>query len=216
MVRDCREIRNLLPEFLSNRGDDEERQAVREHLERCVSCQKESLALKETFKALEGSKKPTLASTYWTNFLPRLHDRLNEERRRKRELAPWVYKVLVPSAGLLITVFLLSRIGIVPKPGESLLVERQLVEQMSSAEFHQLAESSFDPLFPESSSRLETLLPRDEQTLHAINSLIATSSDEVIRLHEASLHGSVDLGLEDLTDEEMEAVIQRLEGDGTL
>jgi hypothetical protein len=216
MMRDCREIRNLLPEFLSNRADDEEKEAVREHLERCASCREESLALKETFKALESSEKPTLAGTYWTNFLPRLHDRLNERGRTKRELAPWVYKFLVPSAGLLVTVFLLSRIGIVPEPRDSSLVERQLVEQMSPGEFHQLAESSFDPLFPESSSRLEASLPRDEQTLHAINSLIATPSDEVIRLHEASLHGFVDLGLEDLTDEEMEAVIQRLEGDGTL
>jgi len=87
---------------------------------------------------------------------------------------------------------------------------------MSPREFHQLTESSFDPLFPESSTRLEVLLPHDEETQRAINSLIASSSDEVIRVHEASLHGFTDLGLEDLTDEEMEAVIQRLEGNETL
>lgn len=216
MTRDCREIRKLLPEFLSNRASDEEKEVVRKHLERCASCREESVALKETFKALENSEMPTLAGIYWTNFLPRLHHRLNERSKTKRELAPWVYKLLVPSAGLLVTVLLLSRIGIVPERKDSIAAERQLVEQMSPGEFHQLAESSFDPLFPESPSRLEVFLPRDEQTQRTINSLLATSSDEIIRLHEASLHGFVDLGLEDLTDEEMEVVIQRLEGDGTL
>lgn len=216
MFKDCREIKTLLPEFLANRTSEGERKAVQEHLERCVSCREESLALEEMFEALEHSPMPKPAETYWTNFLPRVHDRLSEQGRTRRGVAPWVYKFLVPSAGLLVTILLLSRIEIVPELKDSFLAERQLVEQMSPREFHQLAESSFDPLFPESSSRLEALLPHDEETRRTINSLIATSSDEVIRLHEASLHGFVDLGLEDLTDEEMETVIQRLEGDGTL
>jgi len=215
-MKNCQEVRELLPEFLSNRADEGEKKVVQEHLERCVACREQSVALRETFDTLGSALAPNPPETYWRNFLPRLHDRLSEERRTRPELASWVYRFLVPSAGLLVTILLLGRIGIVPEPNASFLAQRQLVEEMSPREFHQLAESAFDPLFPESSSRLEALLPYDEETGRIINSLIATSSDEVTRVHEANLHGFIDLGLEDLTNEEMEAVIQRLEGNGTL
>jgi hypothetical protein len=216
MTEDCREIRNLLPDFLSHRTSGEEQRAVQDHLERCVSCSEEALALKETFLALEGAKPSIPSETYWTNFLPRLHNRLSEERRTGRELAPWVHKFLVPSAALIVTILLVSRIGIIPESKDSFSEVRQVVEQMSASEFHRLAETSSDLLVPESSSRLEAMLPHDEDTRRAINSLIAASSDEFIQLREVNLHGLVDSGLEDLTDEEMETVIERLGGNGTL
>jgi hypothetical protein len=215
-MKDCRQIRNLLPDFLSNRSSGEETRWVQEHLARCVSCREEVLVLKRTLEALESSETSGPAEIYWTNFLPRLHDRLSDERKTRRELAPWVNKILIPSAGLLVTILLLSWIEIVPEPKDQYLAERQLVQQMNATEVHQLAESSFDPLFPESSSRLETLLPQNRETRELINSLIASSGDEAIQLHDAGLGGLSDTGLEDLTDEEMELLLQRLGGDATL
>jgi hypothetical protein len=216
MLKDCREIKNLLPDFLSNRADVGEQKSVQEHIDRCVSCRQEALALKETFQALERSEASTPSVAYWTNFLPRLRERLGEVGGTKQESVPWVTKFLVPAAGLVVAVFLIARIEIVPGSKGALSEVRQLVEQMDTAEFQRLAEVSSDPLFPESSSRLEVSLSRDEEARRAINSLIATSGDEVIQLREVSLHGLAETGLEDLTDEEMEAVIHRLESRGTL
>jgi hypothetical protein len=216
MLKDCREIKSLLPDFLSNRTDVKEQKAVQEHIDGCVSCRQEALALKETFQALEGSRTSIPSAAYWTNFLPRLHERLSEVGRTKQESAPWVTKFLFPAAGLIVAVVLIARIEIVPGSKGSLSEVRQLVEQMDTTEFQRLTEASSDPLFPELSSRLEVSLSRDEEAHRAINSLIATSGDEVIQLREVSLHGWVETGLEDLTDEEMEAVIQRLESRGTL
>jgi hypothetical protein len=215
-MKACREIRYLLPDFVSDRSNEEENESVQEHLERCSSCREEGLLLKQTFKAVASSHTSIPPEAYWTNFLPRLHDRLSERKKTRRDLAPSVKKFLLPSAGLVVTILLLSLTGVVPKPKGSLLAERQLVRQMDTAEFYQLAESSVDPLFPESSSRLEALLPQGEETRRAINSLIAPSSDEVVQLHEASVRDLTDTGLDDLTDEEMELVLQRLGGDGTL
>ncbi len=216
MLKDCREIKNLLPDFLSNRADVEEQKAVQEHIDTCVSCRQEALVLKETFQALEGSETSIPSVSYWTNFLPRLHERLGEIGTTRQESVPWVSKFLVPAAGLVVAVFLIARIEIVPGSKGSLSEVRKLVEQMDTTEFQRLAETSSDPLFPESSTRLEVSLSRDEEARRAINSLIATSGDEVIQLREVGLHGLVETGLEDLTDEEMEAVIQRLESRGTL
>jgi hypothetical protein len=216
MLKDCRTIRNLLPDFLSNRVDVEEQKAVQEHIGRCVSCRQEALELEETFQALGSSETSIPSAAYWTNFLPRLHERLSEVGRTKQESVPWVTKFLVPAAGLMVAVFLIARIEIVPGSKGSLSEVRQLVEQMDTTEFQRLAEASSDPLFPESSTRLEVSLFRDEEARRAINSLIATSGDEVIQLRDMNLHESVETGLEDLTDEEMDAVVQRLESRGTL
>jgi hypothetical protein len=212
----CREIRDLLPDFVSNRTNEEENTSVREHLELCSSCSEEVLVLKQTFEAVASSRTSIPPETYWTNFLPHLHDRLSDGRKTRRDLAPWVSKFLLPSAGLVVAILLLSLTGVVPEPKGSLLAERQLVRQMDTTEFYQLAESSVDPLFPESSSRLEALLPQGDETRRAINSLIAPSNDEVVQLRVASVRDLTDTGLDELTDEEMELVLQRLGSDGTL
>jgi hypothetical protein len=215
-MKACREIRYLLPDSVSGRTNEEENKSVREHLERCSSCSEEVLVLKQTFEAVTSSRTSIPPETYWTNFLPRLHNRLSDGRKTRRDLAPWVSKFLLPSAGLVVTILLLSLTGVVPEPKGSLLAERQLVRQMDTTEFSQLVESSVDPLFPESSSRLEALLPQGDETRQAINSLIAPSSDEVVQLREAGVRDLTDVGLDDLTDEEMELVLQRLGGNGTL
>jgi hypothetical protein len=215
-MRACDDIKYLLPDFVSNRSNEEENESVREHLEHCSSCRGEVLLLKQTFEVVASSRTSIPSETYWTNFLPRLHDRLSDRKKTKRELAPLVNKFLLPSAGLVVTILLLSLTGVVPEPKGSLLAERQLVRQMDTTEFYQLAESSVDPLFPESSTRLETLLPQGDETRQAINSLIAPSSDEAVLLHEASTRDLIESGLDDLTDEEMELVLQRLGGNGTL
>jgi hypothetical protein len=215
-MRACDDIKYLLPDFVSNRSNEEENESAREHLEHCSSCRGEVLLLKQTFEVVASSRTSIPSETYWTNFLPRLHDRLSDRKKTKRELAPLVNKFLLPSAGLVVTILLLSLTGVVPEPKGSLLAERQLVRQMDTTEFYQLAESSVDPLFPESSTRLETLLPQGDETRQAINSLIAPSSDEAVLLHEASTRDLIESGLDDLTDEEMELVLQRLGGNGTL
>jgi hypothetical protein len=215
-MKACRELKCLLPDFVLHRTNEEENKSVQGHLEHCSSCREEVLVLKQTFEAVASSGLSIPSETYWTNFLPRLHERLSDGRKTRRKLAPWVSKFLLPSAGLVVTILLLSLSGIIPEPKGSLLVERQLVRQMDTTEFSQLAESSVDPLFPESSSRLEALLPRADETRQAINSLIAPSSDEDVQLHEATVRDFTDTGLDDLTDEEMEQVLQRLGGDGTL
>jgi hypothetical protein len=215
-MKACHEIRYLLPDFVSNRTDEQENKSVQEHLQRCSSCSEEVLVLKQTFEAVASSGPSIPSETYWINFLPRLHDRLSDGKKMRREVAPWVSKFLLPSAGLVVTILLLSLAGVVPKPKGSLLAERQLVRQMDTKEFSRLAESSLDPLFPESSTRLEALLPGGDETRRVINSLIAPSSDEVVQLHEATVRDLTDTGLEDLTDEEMELVLQRLGGDGAL
>jgi hypothetical protein len=215
-MKACREMRYLLPDFVSNRTSQEENKSVQEHLESCSSCSEEALVLKQTFEAVASSRTSIPPERYWTNFLPRLHGRLSDGRKTRRDLAPWVSKFLLPSAGLVVTILLLSLTGVVPEPKGSLLAERQLVRQMDTTEFYQLAESSVDPLFPESSTRLETLLPQGEETRRAINSLIAPSSDEVVQLREGGVRDLTDTGLDDLTDEEMELVLQRLGSGGTL
>jgi hypothetical protein len=216
VMKACREIRYLLPDFVSNRSNEEENESVQEHLEHCSPCREEVLLLKQAFEAVASSRTSIPPEAYWTNFLPRLHDRLSDGRKTGRELAPLVNKFLLPSAGLVVTILLLSLTGVVPEPKRSLLAERQLVRQMDTTEFYQLAESSLDPLFPESSSRLEALLPQGDETRRAINSLIAPSSDEVVQLREGGVRDLTDTGLDDLTDEEMELVLQRLGSGGTL
>jgi hypothetical protein len=216
MLKDCREIKNLLPDFLSNRADVEDQKAVQEHIDHCVSCREEALVLKETFQALEVSEASVPSAAYWTNFLPRLNERLREVGRTKQERIHWVTKFLVPAAGLVVAVVMIARIEIVPGSNGSLSEVRRVVEQMDSSEVERLAAASSDLLFPESSSRLEATLSRDDEARRAINSFIATSGDEELQLRETSLHGTAETGLEDLTDEEMEAVIQRLESRGTL
>jgi hypothetical protein len=216
MMKGCREIRKLLPDFLSNRADAEERKALQEHLDRCVSCRREAIGLKEMFEVLERSETSAPSAAYWASFVPRLHERLSEKRRAKEELAPWMYKFLIPAAGLIVTIFLVARIEIVPEPKRSLSEMRKLVEQMNASEFQRLVETSSDPLSPESSSHFEVSLSRDEEARRAINLLIAASSDEVDQMREVNLHGLTETSLEDLTEEEMETVIQRLESNRTL
>ena len=236
-MKECREIRNYLPDFLSDRVSPEDRRVIEEHLALCRSCQAEAAEQTRAFIALKQSEAPLPPEAYWQNFLPRLHERLEKRKARGlgyeigQESRPWIYKVLIPSVALVATIFILTRIDFVPesqpvsffgetrprpaiRDGQSISELRQIVQEMNVSEMQEATATSPTVLIPEPVSRVEAVLTHDEETSQVLSSLIAVSSDELDRFQQATLSGSTGTGLEDLNDEEVETVIMRLQGAG--
>ena len=218
-MKDCREIQNHLPDYFLGRVSDEDGRLIEEHLAHCQSCQAEAAELDRAFIALKQSETSLPPESYWQNFLPRLHERIEERKRSGlvfgigRQFGPWIQKVLIPSAALVATIFVLTRIPFVPKPSSSEL--RQLVQEMNVNEMWEATETSHSVLMAEPDSRAGAVLAQDEETRQALNSLVAVSSDELDRFQQATLLGFAGTALEDLNDEDAETVITRLEGAGT-
>ena len=219
-MKECREIRNYLPDFLSDRVSPEDRRVIEEHLALCRSCQAEAAEQTRAFIALKQSEAPLPPEAYWQNFLPRLHERLEKRKARGlgyeigQEFRPWIYKVLIPSVALVATIFILTRIDFVPESQQSISELRQIVQEMNVSEMQEATATSPTVLIPEPVSRVEAVLTHDEETSQVLSSLIAVSSDELDRFQQATLSGSTGTGLEDLNDEEVETVIMRLQGAG--
>ena len=237
-MKDCREIQNHLPDFLLGRVSGEDGRVIEEHLAPCQSCQAVAPELLRTLNLLKESETFLPSESYRQNFLPRLHERIEERKRSGlvyglgRQFRPWIQKVLIPSAALVATIFILTRIPFVPKnepvpplgetrprpairDGQSASELRQLVQEMNANEMWEATETSPSDLMPEPETRVGAVLAHDEETRQALSSFVAVSSDELDRFQQATLLGFTGTGLEDLNDEEVETVITRLEGAGT-
>ena len=96
-------VEYLLPDYLNQQLEEPLRTGVENHLEECASCRAELHELQETFRALESQSPLQPPHGYFSSVLPRVRERLAENKTGSFLFHPLVTRLAAPlAAGLII------------------------------------------------------------------------------------------------------------------
>lgn len=121
---ECKEIKELLYEFVTNRLGKEDFQLVEEHLKTCQGCQKESKELKDTLLLLNGWKIPELSPDFRAKVMNAIEGRVERkqvpllDRILNKIFRPYYLKLPLQGLAVAAMIFLAFTIyrGFVPEP----------------------------------------------------------------------------------------------------
>jgi len=215
----CEKVKENLPDYLRDVLSGAEKGEVEHHLAECASCRIELREVRDAFGFLASENYGAVPESYWRNFLPRLYERLNEERTPR--ISPWLEKYLIPSLGLLAVVFIIARIQIVPPSRETSSDTRKILTEMNTEELQRVMESPTIlpvPPFvePGIAGLAEENVSNGEPAGELLRSTLGLSLNEVQKFSEGSLLGSTESGFEMLTEEEAEIVLRSLQTAGSI
>ncbi len=127
----------LLPDFVRGQLGGEQTAAVEEHLRSCQVCSSNLAELKNTLAILEQSHKKDLSKVYFSSILPRVHQRLERDKKKEWISKPFVNKILLPLGAAAVLLVVLMRL---PSGWETLKSENPLQAVVSLASADEIAE----------------------------------------------------------------------------
>ena len=133
----CKEVKELLPDFVRRTLSDDERQLVSEHTSFCPACRREVEDLAGLMSRLSSRVVESPPVGYWNTVLPRIHERLDG-----RESRAWLPDLLKPVLPVSVAVMLIA-IGLSIHPLTAVKDSQEvhaLVHQLTSDELSQLDE----------------------------------------------------------------------------
>jgi len=201
-----------LPDYLTGRLHDTARQEVEEHLKVCPQCQDELERLQVGVEAAQKGETREPPADYWTSILPRLRYRIETTAAPSAAgfgftIPSWIERVLAPAAALALGVLLIihftsieSRKTAQPALDEEIRTLLQTLEEDEVAELVEpgVAPRSVLPPMPELDDNrlLSRLLVEDPSGFRDISDFFGVPTNFV----------------ESLTEQEVEEVLERLEG----
>jgi len=114
---DIEAIKLLIPDYISNSLSDDDKKLVEEALSLSPELNEFYKETKRTFDFVGSVKFAEPAPQYWTNLLPRIHQRIEEKEAKAGVRNPLsvIWKVLVPVAAVVL-IFIIYRIFTPPEP----------------------------------------------------------------------------------------------------
>jgi hypothetical protein len=208
-------VEYLLPEYLSGTIADSLRPGVEEHLKNCSSCSTELTGLRQTMEMLDGHEVAGPPSGYFTTVLPRVRQRLEGKESRNLFASPLLIRLALPIGAAALALFIVLSL---PFPGpESETGHNPLQAVMHGSTTDELVEVVLDmvSLQPLSSPTVEV----ETSSLLGVRVLrgdhLLAQADEM-PFNEVFTQDELMPGeLEQLTDADLEALVQRL-GERTL
>lgn len=212
---DCDKFRNLLVEMEEGTIGAEDRKSLELHLTSCERCAEDLAFIGEAFGALRNVQTEDAPTHYFTNLLPRIRQRLDEEPLRMPAFVvpSWFTKFLaqVSAVGVLACmVILYSLLGPATESMQTHL--QQIVSQLPKEEIEGMAEStSYSPILTralEPQQRLSESLLNFAQVSRRIERELA--ADEVDHGHRMSIVLAADNSFEDISDDDVDSIINKL------
>jgi anti-sigma-K factor RskA len=106
----CKIITPMLTEYLEGTISAGDRKLVEEHIASCKQCARDAQLIAEAFQALRNVADDSVPANYFTNLVPRIHERLENRRRFAiASLIPaWLEEVLAPVSALAVVASLVA------------------------------------------------------------------------------------------------------------
>ena len=203
-------VEYLLPEYLNGSIADSLRPGVEEHLKYCSSCNTGLAELRRTMEMLDTHGTTGPPSDYFTTILPRVRERLEREESRNVFTNPFLIRLALPIGAALLALFILSSF---PFPGdETEAGGNPLQAVVHGSTSDELMDVVLDmvPLQPLSSPTVEG----ETSSLLGVSALrgehLLAQAGEVSFVGEITLDETMPEGLEQLNEEDLEALVQRL------
>lgn len=201
----------LLPDYVGGRLEEPLREGLELHLRACPHCRAELETVQEVFRYLKSRRTSRPASSYYASILPRVRQRLEQKDAMSFLSHPLFIRLVSPLAAAVVAIVLFLHIPFLKTEVERDTEPLQsLVREASAAE---LAEAVLEQ------ARKQPLI--NAVTEDEISSLVAAHamSQEVFVqglepqaafFLEPLFNGSVTQGIEELTETELDALLQKL------
>ncbi len=212
-VRSCEEIQHYLPDYVVGSVEASVKEEIDVHLRHCPHCQRELAAMEQTVATLRRDTIQQPSETYWTNLLPRIHQRLQQAQHSPKEAPLWLHRFAIPFASLLIVILILTRFvhfeeSVRSRPKDL----RVILQNMDSWDVHEyLAQSRSVSIGENTVDRLETLSSVfDEERIKAILARNLSEEGIIQAMSGDVLFTNIEPQLEGLDEKDIETVLIRL------
>ncbi|MGE5315983.1 MAG: anti-sigma factor family protein [Acidobacteriota bacterium] len=216
----CREVELLLPDLADGTLKTEEAARVEEHLSRCTSCADDAALLKETFAMLRADEEELPPAHYFPTLLPKIRARLeHHEHPGIFALPAWLGKAAAPAALMAAAVVLVVLFRAF-EPTEEFAPLKTIIEQASGDEIASLVVSpteaySGDFGIPSNDVLLEAMPEAGTAVADEMKEELLAATDTDLQPTESGVL-SVDKTLDDLDDETVSQVLDRMNEQPTL
>jgi hypothetical protein len=208
----CNDIEHLLVEMAEGSIATAEKDLSELHLMSCPDCQTKLASLREVFSSLREVSDEEVPTHYFTNFLPRLRQKIEENREVKFSFTPlWIGKFASP-----VTVFLiiLSLTGLFRlfQPSENGSPLREIIGQETFEEIVALSSTNSEIVFPIHESLLHDrtleMLPNSQRVENLLHRKIFSDAHFLSDTEPGILN--YEYLLTEITDEDADILLTRL------
>ena len=212
---DCDRIKYLLVGLREGAISQEEREVVERHVATCVRCMDDLTLIDEAFETLRNVEDEQVPTHYFTNLLPRIHQRLEQQPEHGSGFALplWVQRLLAPvSAGAVLACMIGMYILFNPMADTTQFHLRDIVSELPKEDVDGVAESvSYTTVLArtmEPSQRLMETLSNPAQVSRQIERELV--DDQLDHGHSLSIFLAAEHPFEDISDEDVDSVIKKL------
>lgn len=212
---ECDKVQELLVGFRDGTLPQEEREAVERHVSTCVRCTSDLALIDEAFEALRDVKEEDVPTHYFTNLLPRIHERIEHRHGHGFGFAMpvWLQRFLAPMTACAVLVLMFGMYNLFNPATESAQSHlMEIVSEFSGEDMEGVAESESSSTVlvraAEPSQRLMESVSNPAQVSRNIERELVT--DQLDHGHSLSIFLATEHPFEDITDEDVESVIKKL------
>ena len=212
---DCDRIKYLLVGLREGTISQEEREVVERHVATCVRCMDDLNLIDEAFESLRNVEDEQVPTHYFTNLLPRIRERLEQQTEHGSGFALplWVQRLLAPaSAGAVLACMIGMYILFNPMADTTQFHLRDIVSELPKEDVDGVAESvSYTTVMArtmEPSQRLMETLSNPALVSRQIERELV--DDQLDHGHSLSIFLAAEHPFEDISDEDVDSVIKKL------
>lgn len=109
-MKGCNRFKDMMVDSLYGELTGKDKKVFEEHIGTCLSCAREYQEMASVLGVMERRVQPEMSEAFWDNYMPRLNDKLDSEKRKKTLFKPhlninfntrWL---LYPAAAMLLLV----------------------------------------------------------------------------------------------------------------
>lgn len=211
----CDEISPLLVELKEGTISGENQALAEQHIATCAKCKADLVMIGGAFEALRVSVDEELPTHYFTNLLPRVRQRLDERDVKKFGFAlpEWAQRMVAPASaiGVIISMAALF-VFLNPTYDTTQSHLMQIVSQFPKEEIEGVVDmANYSPVIARTSELHRGILemsPNPSQVSRQLERQFL--DDEVNHGHRLSTFLAADITFEDINDDEVDSIIDRL------
>ncbi len=211
----CDETSPLLVELKEGTISVENRALAERHLATCAKCSADLVLISGAFEALRVSVDEEVPTHYFTNLLPRVRQRLDERNAKKFGFAlpEWARRIIAPASAIGVVVSMVALFTLLnPTYDTTQSHLLQIVSQFPKDEIEEVVDmANNSPVIARTSELHRTILemlPNPSQVSRQLERQFL--DDEVSHGHRLSTFLAADISFEDINDEEVDSIIDRL------
>ncbi|HTY10775.1 MAG TPA: zf-HC2 domain-containing protein [Bacteroidota bacterium] len=212
---DCDKIQGLLVGLREGTISQEEREIVERHTAACPQCTADLTLIDEALEALRNVADDTVPNHYFTNLLPRVRARIEQDSRKRIPIAfpAWLQRFLAPASAGAVLASMIGMYFLFSPMADTQFALREIVSDLPKDEIEGVAESVTSAgvlaRATEPSQRLEETLANPTAVTRRIERELV--DDQLNHGHSLSIFLAAENPFEDIIEnDDVDSIIKKL------